>query len=88
LVENVFIHAFADKLNGRVLLIKAYRRTANASSSDRGNLGTDIMLQAAVHNPDMLVIEIIDNGCGIDEGQLAVIREAIEVDSKPDTQDH
>ncbi|MCU6791799.1 histidine kinase [Paenibacillus sp. WQ 127069] len=88
LVENVFIHAFADKLNGRVLLIKAYRRMANASSSDGENLETDIMLQAAVHNPDMLVIEIIDNGCGIDEGQLAVIREAIEVDSKPDTQDH
>jgi two-component system sensor histidine kinase YesM len=68
LVENVFIHAFANKLHGRVLLIKAYK-------------------QLVLHNPGLLVIEIIDNGCGMDKEQLSRLAAVADPEAYPDRPD-
>jgi len=47
LVENVFIHAFRNKVTQKILLIKARRAG------------------------DLLEIDVMDNGCGMDPQQVA-----------------
>ncbi|MGX1826752.1 cache domain-containing sensor histidine kinase [Paenibacillus taichungensis] len=48
IVENVFVHAFADKRDNRLLKIRGFRYAGNDAESD------------------MLILEIADNGCGMD----------------------
>ncbi|PIH59322.1 sensor histidine kinase [Paenibacillus sp. LK1] len=48
IVENVFVHAFADKRDNRRLEIRGFRYAGNDAESD------------------MLILEIADNGCGMD----------------------
>lgn len=48
IVENVFVHAFADKRDNRRLKIRGFRYDGNDAESD------------------MLILEIADNGCGMD----------------------
>ncbi|MDR9743851.1 cache domain-containing sensor histidine kinase [Paenibacillus taichungensis] len=48
IVENVFVHAFADKRDNRCLEIRGFRYAGNDAESD------------------MLILEIADNGCGMD----------------------
>ncbi|MDO3412462.1 sensor histidine kinase [Saccharibacillus sp. CPCC 101409] len=65
-VENVFVHAFANKRGDRRLEIRALRRGGELAAGP-GEAGE------AEENkrPPMLVIEIADNGCGMDEGKIA-----------------
>lgn len=57
LVENAFVHAFADQLLARVLIIKAaYGRVMSS--------GPEASPQGA------LIIEIIDNGKGMEESEI------------------
>jgi two-component system sensor histidine kinase YesM len=93
LVENAFIHGFADKLNDRILLIKAYRGAENRSISkslprkhelikpDRSDSSVSL-LQSGGYASDLLVIEVIDNGCGMDEEQLSRLLEATAAETK------
>ncbi|MFS0723104.1 sensor histidine kinase [Paenibacillus sp. 1P07SE] len=61
LVENVFVHAFADKLTSRVLIIHA--------SIDR-----EFKLESASgERHGVLRIDIIDNGKGMDEKEMSDI---------------
>lgn len=50
IVENVFVHAFSDKRDNRRLQIRGLQQ-----------LGHEMEMET-----DMLIIEIVDNGCGMD----------------------
>lgn len=52
IVENVFVHAFADKRDNRRLEIRVFRYAGNDAESD------------------MLILEIADNGCGMDPSMM------------------
>ncbi|MGC5775902.1 cache domain-containing sensor histidine kinase [Paenibacillus pabuli] len=52
IVENVFVHAFADKRDNRRLEIRGFRYAGNDAESD------------------MLILEIADNGCGMDPSMV------------------
>ncbi|MFE6074975.1 sensor histidine kinase [Paenibacillus sp. NPDC057886] len=52
IVENVFVHAFADKRDNRRLEIRGFRYVGNEAESD------------------MLILEIADNGCGMDPSMM------------------
>ncbi|MFS0858133.1 MULTISPECIES: sensor histidine kinase [Paenibacillus] len=52
IVENVFVHAFADKRDNRRLEIRGFRYAGNDAESD------------------MLILEIADNGCGMDPSMM------------------
>lgn len=52
IVENVFVHAFADKRDNRRLEIHGFRYAGNDAESD------------------MLILEIADNGCGMDPSMM------------------
>jgi len=52
IVENVFVHAFADKRDNRRLEIRGFRYAGNDAESD------------------MLILEIADNGCGMDPSKM------------------
>lgn len=58
LVENVFVHAFADKLAARVLIIKASRQSGSA-------IGEEQPMERSG-----LLIEIIDNGKGMEQAEI------------------
>ncbi|NUU78345.1 sensor histidine kinase [Paenibacillus xylanilyticus] len=59
IVENVFVHAFADKRDNRILEIRASQPSGNEAESD------------------MLIIEISDNGCGMDTSVIERIMEPV-----------
>lgn len=50
IVENVFVHAFSDKRDNRRLQIRGLRQLGRETEKET----------------DMLIIEIVDNGCGMD----------------------
>lgn len=70
LVENVFVHAFADKPAGRVLRIKA----SKAADPE----------EAFARPPhERLVIEVIDNGCGIEPERVRHIVQGLPDEREP-----
>ncbi len=50
IVENVFVHAFSDKRDNRRLQIRGLQQPGHETEKET----------------DMLIIEIVDNGCGMD----------------------
>jgi len=59
IVENVFVHAFADKRDNRRLEIRGSQQLGHETE------------------PDMLLIEISDNGCGMDAPVIERIMEPV-----------
>ncbi|MFS0870863.1 cache domain-containing sensor histidine kinase [Paenibacillus xylanilyticus] len=65
IVENVFVHAFADKRDNRILEIRASQQSGNEAE------------------PDMLIIEISDNGCGMDTSVIErIMAPVVHVDEE------
>ncbi|MBM6386246.1 cache domain-containing sensor histidine kinase [Paenibacillus sp. FSL K6-2862] len=61
IVENVFVHAFSDKRDNRRLQIRGLRQPGRETEKET----------------DMLIIEIVDNGCGMDAAVMERIMKPV-----------
>lgn len=61
IVENVFVHAFSDKRDNRRLQIRGLQQLGHETEKET----------------DMLIIEIVDNGCGMDAAVMERIMKPV-----------
>ncbi|WP_336781311.1 sensor histidine kinase [Paenibacillus illinoisensis] len=61
IVENVFVHAFSDKRDNRRLQIRGLQQPGHETEKEA----------------DMLIIEIVDNGCGMDAAVIERIMKPV-----------
>ncbi|WP_337034313.1 sensor histidine kinase [Paenibacillus illinoisensis] len=61
IVENVFVHAFSDKRDNRRLQIRGLQQLGHETEKET----------------DMLIIEIVDNGCGMDAAVIERIMKPV-----------
>ncbi len=61
IVENVFVHAFSDKRDNRRLQIRGLQQPGQETEKEA----------------DMLIIEIVDNGCGMDAAVIERIMKPV-----------